>query len=59
MEKNKTKKPYEKPSMTVYEVEPMRILAGSGDGPAISSSSYSDEWGKGGYDDTVGLEDIK
>ncbi len=37
MKENKTKKPYEKPSMEVIEVEPTSILAGSGEG----------EWGEG------------
>ncbi len=53
MTENKTRKPYVRPSMEVIKVEPTSILAGSG-----GDSTYSDQWINGGYDDSVGLEDI-
>ena len=42
MEESK-KKPYVAPSMKVYEIMPMQILAGSG----VSTTSVND-WGDGG-----------
>lgn len=41
MEKNKTRKPYEKPSMEVIKVDPMMILAGSPGDPEISGASIN------------------
>lgn len=57
MTENKTRKPYEKPSMEVIKVETASILAGSDPTPAGEDCTYSNRWSKGGEVD-IELEDL-